>query len=244
MTDERKYKEEEVKEIFDLATDRSEGARPAVSDDAGLTLAELQEVGLEVGVEPARIAEAAFAVDTRREVVPRRTFLGVPISVGRTVDLPRVLTDREWQILVGELRETFAARGQVTSHGDIREWTNGNLHVFLEPTATGDRLRLRTHKGTAMPLFTLGAASLGLGLVLTALFFFEELGRAEIVVPMLLAMFGGGTLVSNVLRLPRWARERERQMEYIAGRVGALLGHPVQSGSLTEQLSEPSAEIE
>jgi hypothetical protein len=60
-------------------------------------------------------------------------------------------------------------------------------------------------------------------LALIALFVGEELGRAALVIPALMAVFGSGTLASNVLRLPRWAREREEQMEYIAGRVEALL---------------------
>jgi len=223
MAKERKYQEEEVKEIFGLAVSGDEFGRLPVSEEGGLTLAELQEVGREIGVEPSRIAEAALALGTRREVLPRRTFLGMPISVGRVVDLPRAVTDREWEVLVGELRETFGARGQVTSHGGIREWTNGNLHAFLEPTATGHRLRLRTYKGNAMALNTIGAAGLTLGLSLVTLFVLEDLGRAALVIPMLMAVIGGGALASNVLRLPRWAREREGQMECIAGRVAALL---------------------
>jgi len=94
MANERKYREDEVKEIFDFAVSRDDVGRPAISDEGGLTLAELQEVGLEVGLEPGRIAEAALALDARREVLPRRAFLGVPISVGRIIDLPRALTDR------------------------------------------------------------------------------------------------------------------------------------------------------
>ena len=46
MTNERKYKDEEVKEILGLAANRAEVGRPAVSDEGGLTLSELQEVGL------------------------------------------------------------------------------------------------------------------------------------------------------------------------------------------------------
>ncbi len=223
MTDERKYQEEEVREILDLAANKAKVGRPAISDEGGLTLLEIQEVGLEVGMEPARIAEAAFVVDARREILPRRTYFGVPTSVGRIVDLPRALTDHEWDVLVGELRETFGARGTVTSLGGAREWTNGNLHAFLEPTATGHRLRLGTLKGNAVALITTGAAGLALGLALLTLFIGEQLPGAAMVA-LLIALAGGGTLGANMLRLPRWAREREGQMEYIAGRVVALVG--------------------
>jgi len=40
------------------------------------------------------------------------------------------------------------------------------------------------------------------------------------------AIFGGGVLAANNIRLPRWANERERQMEYIANRAKALIGAP------------------
>ena len=229
MTNERRYQDDEVKEILGLAANRAELGRPAVSDEGGLTLSELQEVGLEVGMDPARIAEAAFAVDTRRQVLPRRTSLGMPVSVSRVIELPRAVTDREWELLVAELRETFGARGQVASHGGVREWTNGNLHAFLEPTETGHRLRLRTHKGGAMALNRMGVTGLAMGLILLTMFLTTGLSpvRLELVMMSLVAI-GGGALASNVLSLPRWAREREGQMEYLAGRVGALLGEPPQ----------------
>ena len=44
--------------------------------------------------------------------------------------------------------------------------------------------------------------------------------------PVMLALMGAGALVSNVITLPRWAREREEQMEYIAGRVSELVVAP------------------
>ena len=229
MTDERRYQDEEVKEILSLAANRAEVGRPVVSDEDGLTLSELQEVGLEVGMDPGRIAEAAFAVDTRREILPRRTSFGMPISVGRVIELPRAVTDREWELLVAELRETFGARGQVKSHGGVREWTNGNLHAFLEPTETGHRLRLRTHKGGALAMNRMGVAGLAMGLILLTMFLTTGPSpvRLELVMMLLVGM-GGGALATNIVSLPRWARDREGQMEYLAGRVEALLGEPPQ----------------
>ena len=39
-------------------------------------------------------------------------------------------------------------------------------------------------------------------------------------------VFGAGALGLNAVRLPRWAGKREEQMEYIAGRVRALIQAP------------------
>ena len=229
MADERKYREDEVSDIFALATsaDSADGASlPVLADQKGLTLEELQQVGREVGLSPERVAAAAAAVGARSESLPRRTSLGAPVSVGRVVELPRTATDREWQILVAELRETFGARGRVTSHGDAREWTNGNLHAFLEPTEAGHRLRLGTQKTWSKEVNAIGASALVVGLVLLVTSGLDAAtfgATFEFLIPAMLALGGGGALARNFLRLRRWADNRERQMEHIAGRARALL---------------------
>lgn len=224
MSDERKYQDGEIQEIFDLAVAEDEFDRPSVLEEDGLSLAEIQEVGLEVGMDPHRIAEAARVLDTRQDPRPRQTSLGLPISVGRVVDLPRDVTDHEWDILVSILRETFGARGRVGGHGALREWTNGTLHAFLEPTETGHRLRLETRQAGAGFMNRAGAIGLAVGLSLITVMVttgqspvFLELG----LIGSLLA--GGGALVPNLFRLPRWAHKRERQMEEIANRARALI---------------------
>jgi hypothetical protein len=70
-----------------------------------------QDIGREVGLEPAAVAEAATALDMRTLMWPRRRSLGMPIEVGGTVVLPRPMADSERERLVAELRATFGARG-------------------------------------------------------------------------------------------------------------------------------------
>jgi hypothetical protein len=121
MTDERRYHDEEVAEIFEAAATPQRSNPRALSSGDGLTLEQLQEIGREVGVAPERIAKAATALDLRRSALPQRTTLGMPISVDRSVALPRASTDREWELLVGDLRETFYARGKDRSQGEMRQ---------------------------------------------------------------------------------------------------------------------------
>ena len=80
---------------------------------------------------------------------PTRKLLGLPLGVAQTVEFDRKLTDQEWERIVADLRETFEAPGVVRQQGSLRQWTNGNLQALLEPTATGQRLRMRTVKGNA-----------------------------------------------------------------------------------------------
>jgi len=232
LGDERKYRQDEVREIFALATNAGEASLPTLADQEGHTLGELQDVGREVGLAPARVAEAAATLDAHAELLPRRTLLGAPVSVGRIVELPRAPTDREWQFLVAELRETFGAKGEVVSRGDIREWTNGNLHAFLEETEAGHRLRLGTRKGNATEVITVGAAGLFMALILVIAMVSKGKVGLELLFPAMFALAGGGAIASNFLRLPGWAAERERQMEHIASRARALLQEPPPEGGV------------
>src|SRR6185436_16115829 len=127
------------------------------------------------------------------------TFLGLPIGVARTVHLNRRLTDEEWERLVVQLREVFNARGRTRSDGSLRQWTNGNLQVLLEPTETGHRLRFGTVHGAARAAIVAISSAVG-----------GHFGEA---LPGIATMlFGGlGMITSGAVRLPRWARLRQRQ---------------------------------
>ncbi|MGH7471258.1 MAG: hypothetical protein ACRENP_25190 [Longimicrobiales bacterium] len=219
---ERRYREDEVREIFGLATRRSTDPPPLSRTD-GLTLAEIQGIGREVGLEPGDVARAAATLAARGMTLPRRTSLGMPIGVGRIVPLARALTDAEWEQLVAELRSTFGARGKVTTQGSLREWFNGNLHACVEPAEGGYRLRLGTLKSDARGLNALGLMGIAAATITYATLAVSG-GLAESVfLPTMLGTGGVVAFVANRLRLPRWARQREQQMEYIAGRVGSIV---------------------
>lgn len=232
MSDERRYQEDEVREIFAAAADARESSRRALSSGDGLSLAELQEIGLEVGLAPERVAEAAAALALRQSALPGKTYLGMPLSVARVVDLPRAPTDREWELLVSELRETFHARGTIDSHGGLRQWTNGNLHAYVEPTETGHRLRLGTLKGNVLASTTMGLAGVGMGIFIAVALLAKDRLAAEFLIPLFFGAAGIGAFVAGALSIPGWARKREKQMEYIAARAQVLIGQdPEPQGS-------------
>jgi hypothetical protein len=221
----RRYEDDEVREIFDLATTGGTSDRSLPAESGGLTLDELQHIGREAGIDPARVAQAAAKLDARGKPAPVRRSFGLPVGVSRVVDLPRAPTDREWEQLISEFRTTFGAKGRASSSGGLREWSQGNLHICVEPTERGEQLRLSTLKDDGIALNGLGTVmgvmSMLMGAVVAAA---GKPGKALV----LIGMFGGMSLVAfgaNVFRLPRWARERERQMEAIAEHAVKLLSN-------------------
>src|SRR5215831_15376634 len=149
---ERRYDDEEVREIFSLATTGGTRERSLPAESGGMTLEELKRIGQEAGIEPARVAQAAEKLDARGRTAPVRRSLGMPVGVSRVVDLPRAPTDREWEQLISEFRTTFGAHGRATTSGGLREWSQGNLHISIEPTERGEQMRLTTLKEDAMVL--------------------------------------------------------------------------------------------
>ena len=221
MADERRYQDDEVAQIFEVASAPATSRADAPSSQ-GMTLAELQAIGREVGIAPERIAEAASALVRSPPPLPRRTELGMPVSAGHIVELPRALTDREWALVVADLRETFGARGKESSQGDTRQWSNGNLHALVEPTRTGYRLRLGTVKGDALALNRMGGFGIAMGLFVGLGLSLGGEPLAALPGALALGGTGLGALVANALRLPRWARRREQQMKDVAERTHAL----------------------
>jgi hypothetical protein len=214
---ERRYNDKEITAIFRAAAEGPASPRE-VSREEGLTLADLQAIGREVGISPESVAQAAQALDVHTATASR-TFLGLPIGVARTVNLNRRLTEEEWERFVVQLREVFNARGSTRTDGSLRQWTNGNLQVLLEPTEKGHRLRFGTVNGGARASLATGMAMFavaGIVSISSAMAGTLEAAGAQLT---LLLTTGVVMIANGALRLPRWARIRRRQMEALAVQV-------------------------
>ena len=222
---ERRFSDAEVAKIFERAT--SGHAVQATRAAEGMTLAELQSIGEEVGIPAEQITRAALSLSAG-EAKPTQHFLGMTTGLGHTVQLARKLTDEEWERFIVAVRETFNARGTMTSQGSLKQWSNGNLQVLLEPTEAGHRVRFKTVKGDA-------PGTLGGGLVISAVAVIGEMTAVLTGVVHdvgLLASLGAlgavgiGAAATTALRLPRWVRARKAQMEELGARVSAMALKP------------------
>jgi hypothetical protein len=226
MSKERRYQEHEVRQILDLAIGPDGPPAQPLPPVEGLTLVQLEEVGREVGLPPNRITQAVASFEGRGEPVPRGKTLGLPISVGSIVALPRSPSDREWELLIAELRTTFGGKGEVTSQGSLREWSNGFLHAFIEPTETGHRLRLTDSRAGAVVGMGFGGFLLAFALLIFVVLLGKEDPGFRFAVPAFFSLIGGGLIAGSAMSLPGWAREQERRMEHINRRAVSLLALP------------------
>lgn len=183
-----------------------------------MTLADLEAIGHEVGIAPEVVRRAAKSIDQQGSRTTRR-FLGLPIGIGRTVELDRTVSESEWELLVGDLRQTFDATGRVHQDGAFRQWSNGNLQVLLEPTEAGHRLRLRTLKGDASAFLMGGLALLGLAAAFGLALAVGASGHLSVAKVTQIAILGAGVFAVGAFQIPGWARRRRRQMDDFVDRL-------------------------
>lgn len=216
----RTYSQDEVREIIRRAADATAEKERKASEDTGFSLDDLRDLAASSGIDPDVMAEAARSLD--REVVEtfEKRVVGVKTSAAHAVWLEGPFTDDDWQALVADCRTTFAAKGKVHNEAGLREWSNGNLHVLVEPAGDDVIIRMRTHYGAAERMLTGGiAASVAFSImVLSALSDGKALGDIWSSLAIVLAAFlaAGGFLFS---KLKNWSRTRESQMNAIGRRM-------------------------
>lgn len=219
---ERRYGDEEVREILSLATTGEALAQSHSADSNGLTLSELQRIGQEAGIEPERIAQAVAQMNTRVATPPIKRSFGLPVGMTRVIEIPRAPTDREWEQLVSEFRTVFGSLG-VSTTGGLRQWSDGETTISVEPARNGEQIRLNSLKADAVLLngvtFVMGAMATIMGAVVAAS------GKPDKALTVM-GMFGGIGLTMfaiNLWRLPSWSRRREQQLKEVAEHSIAFL---------------------
>jgi hypothetical protein len=210
----RHYSDEEVRRILALAAEAETAA--AAEQDRPWTLADVERIGVEAGIAPHAISAAAVALEQQVAVPEHARLFGLPVAVSRAVPLSRHLSDEDWDRLVGQLRETFAARGMTRVNGARREWRVGNLRVTHEPAGSGALLQLRTRKGDARAFLHMGVMFVAAAAALAVMVGTRSHDPRRLTVAWLAGLAGVLMLLTGVLRLPAWARRRARQFEALA----------------------------
>lgn len=220
----RRYGDDEAREIFSLATTGNAPGQELTVEPGGLTLDQLQRIGAEAGIEPARVAQAAARLDARGNPALVRRSLGLPVELSRVVELTRAPTDREWEQLISRFRTTFGGPGQSTITGGLREWSYGDVYICAEPSEHGEQLRIVATNSVTQLLNGAGILTGIMSVLMGATVAVAGKGADKALA--VFGMFGGMALVAfgtNLLRSPGWAREGSRKLEDVAENAVKLL---------------------
>ncbi|WP_412060513.1 hypothetical protein [Rubrivirga sp. IMCC45206] len=214
MTDH--FSEDDARRIFARAAERQHAVE---ARGQGLTLAELQAIGREAGLDPDHVAAAVAEMHLLPDAEPVLVS-GVDVTPRRSRVLPVDLSDEMWEQCVSRLRRTFGSKGVPSQVGRIREWQSGpgsKLHVVAEPVAGGTRITIESSKaefarrgnGPNHGLFP----ALGLAALLAALFGLGDFEPYVWIVPVLTAAAGVAYWFGMRAYLARWTATRSGQFE-------------------------------
>lgn len=140
----RRYTEKEVGLILRRAT-QMQRAEPSAEDPAGLTLAELQDIAQEAGIDPELLRQAAHQVESHGVPTVGSRLAGAPM----TIQLERVILG-EYPVdnldeLIPIIQTATAGQGTASAVGGTLSWasrsdTNATAQQVLVTTKDGQTL--------------------------------------------------------------------------------------------------------
>jgi len=217
---ERRYNEEELAAILRGAAE-AQSTGPITGDEkSGYSLADIERLASEVGIDPKYIATAAENLPVERPNERGFRFFSAPIR--QTIERSFVgnLDDLSWEESVDELRSTYHSNGTTATVGLSKEWIGGSdfRQVQLYASSRGGKTRLKINilqKDTIAVVGILGffltfVASLGLGS------FLESNGmsaRPGYVIGFLIAVF------ALTRGLAKWSAQNRQTAEKVLRRI-------------------------
>lgn len=130
MTDEgpspRRYSEKEVALILRRATE-IQRTEPSAGDRGGLTLAELEEIAAEAGIDLQHLRTAAAEVErggAKPESLLQEVFAGGPFTIRLERRFPGELPEAAFDELVPLIERATEGHGQASSVGKTLTWSS------------------------------------------------------------------------------------------------------------------------
>ncbi|NJD20708.1 MAG: hypothetical protein FIA95_15665 [Gemmatimonadetes bacterium] len=204
---ERRFTDEEVAIILRDAAEPPTGTRRARDAD-GLTLGQLEEIAREVGMDPARIREAAGTLVLHRSG-RRLPFFGTPVAPAFEREIQGAVPTGDLAGLVTTIRRILGRRGIGSSEFGAFEWraqgVMGGRYVSVFQRGGSVRLRVFANFRDGLLLVALGAGGV-LTVMVTALL--AALGGKDLLGPGVLPL--GAILAALPTRaLWRWVYRRQ-----------------------------------
>lgn len=229
-----RFTDEEGRRILRRAAERQEAAeRARLREGETLTLAELESIAEEVGIDRSYVDAAAREVVIRRDAGPVDVSMGLPKELVEVRVLPGTVSDRQWEQMVGVLRESFGRSGIVTQFGDVREWSSSSdgrdgmpVHVRLAPTEGGTQLSMSQSTLSVRQVGPIVGGSFGfIAAFLTAFVAVGDFEPAVWSLPILMLLIAVGSGLGSTLLGKRWVRSRTALMDSVADKM-ELIGRP------------------
>lgn len=233
---ERRYSEKEVAEIMRLAT---EGTPKPATD--GLTLAEIQNVVSELGLDPAAVESAAKRVEAG---LPETNVRGTQVEFLRTFE--GELDDQAWEEILLLLRRRSGTSGDTTVRGTTREWKSavGDIEQYnLTATTHNGRTRIHLTHDVAGHIALSWIVSILPILLGPVIILSKSLkSGADMTIPIIASALIAFATFALISTYTRRIKQRSRNLESIFNEIEPLIhpttAHPPTTVSVEEELRQ------
>ncbi len=225
----RRYSEKEVGLILRRATELQR-AEPYAEDPTGLTLAELQEVAGEVGIDPRYLQRAAAELDTAGSSDLWTSLAGSPLGFVIERTIPGEFPEDRFEALVPLMQAATVGQGNASAVGKTLTWssrsdTNTSSQQVLITSRGGETLvRIEERlSGFAGGVFggmlggVGGGVGLGVGGALGGV-----LGSVALAVAFPVVIIGASYGAARAIFSAHY-RKRKRHMEELMSRLVELI---------------------
>jgi hypothetical protein len=197
------YNENEIGAILRRAAEMS--LDESGPNAAGLSIEELQQVGLEAGLDPDLILRAAAEMQQRGPKRPKN-FFGGPLSYSNDFVLDGEIDAAIWEEMISSIRGSFKDPGVVSTRESVFEWTSQSETEKAQVTALIKEGKTKftvfwTEPIMAIPMFaiTLVGTLISLPIAFEALELSGPLGLAFIMTVFSSLFFLSRLLVSRLM---------------------------------------------
>ncbi len=119
----RRYSEKEVGLILRRATEMQR-AEPTAPDPAGLTLAELEDIATEAGIDPGLLRQAANELHVLRPTTLGNRLVGAPVAIEIERVIEGELPGERLEDLVSTIQAATTSRGTPNTVGRTLTWSS------------------------------------------------------------------------------------------------------------------------
>lgn len=226
----RRYTEDQVSEILKHATDlQAEESAPRHGSDGGMTLAEIQEIAAEVGINPRHLQTAAARLDR-----PEPSGLGVALAGGPLVVsvervVPGEMSEGDFARIVPDIQRVFTGHGNATMVGSTLTYSaeTGQKQRTLQVVVSSQdgqtliRAEERLH-GLAGALFggLVGGGGTGVGVGIGVPLGLEALGSVFFAVAFPVALVGTFYAIARTI-MKRTIRSRREALSDLVDEIAA-----------------------
>jgi hypothetical protein len=225
-----RYSEKQAGVILRRAVERAAAAGAAGS--SGISLAEMERIAAELGIDPQHVRSAAAEVSGR----------STPGLVDLEQIVPAELSEEAWDLVLLELRRVFGNAGAASAVGRARTWDIPNVHASLVSRDGSTKVHLMENHSSEISLGWVMWVFFSLFVLLLAVLIGAKKGGPD--QALINALITGGVSGAAFLGIRASVQSwQQRQQERIQGLLRRVTGLIREHGPAAADLI-PEAEIQ